>query len=55
MNRIRIIGLIMLVIGILLQFPFKNDGTDFLSGLLLGAGIPLLIAGKIKPINKTAR
>ncbi len=54
MNRIRIIGLIMLIIGILLQFPFNNDGSDFLSGLLLGAGIPLLILGKIKSKNKSA-
>ncbi|WKK78931.1 hypothetical protein [Marivirga arenosa] len=53
MNKIRIIGLIMLIIGILLQFPFKNEGTDFISGVLLGAGISLLVTGKIRSKNRS--
>ena len=53
MNRIRIIGLIMLIIGIVLQFSFENDGTDFLTGLLVGGGIGLLITGQIKSKKKS--
>ncbi|WP_185967745.1 hypothetical protein [Formosa sediminum] len=52
MNRIRIIGLIMLIIGIILQFSFENDGTDFLTGFLVGGGIALLITGQIKSKKK---
>ena len=53
MNRIRIIGLIMLIVGIVLQFSFENDGTDFLTGLLVGGGIALLITGQIKSKKKS--
>ncbi len=48
MNKIRIIGLIMLIIGIILQFSFESDGTDFFTGLLAGGGIGLLITGQIR-------
>ncbi len=48
MNKIRIIGLIMLIIGVILPLSFENDGTDMLSGFVLGAGIVLLITGKFK-------
>ena len=47
MNRIRIIGSIMLIIGIILHFSFENDGTDFLTGFLVGGGIGLLLTGRI--------
>ena len=52
MNKIRIIGLVILVIGIIIQFALENDATDFISGLLIGAGIGLLLTGKI---GKTAK
>lgn len=52
MNKIRIIGLIMLIIGIILQFSFENDGIDFLTGLLVGSGIVLLITGQIRSTKK---
>jgi multisubunit Na+/H+ antiporter MnhG subunit len=47
MNKIRILGLVILVIGIIIQFAFENDGNDFISGLLIGIGVVLLITGKI--------
>jgi hypothetical protein len=47
MNKIRIIGLAILVIGIIIQFAPENDATDFISGLLIGIGIGLLITGKV--------
>lgn len=52
MNKIRIIGLLILIIGIILHFTFENDGTDFITGLLIGAGIGLTITGQIKLTKK---
>lgn len=52
MNRIRIFGLIILIIGIILHFSFKNDGIDFLTGLLIGGGIALLLTGKVGKLTK---
>ena len=47
MNKIRIIGLVILVIGIIIQFALEYDATDFISGLLIGGGIGLIITGKV--------
>ena len=52
MNKVRTIGLIMLLIGIIIQYTFENDGVDFLTGLLTGSGIVLLITGKLKSKKK---
>ena len=52
MNKIRIIGLIMLIGGIILQYAFENDGIDFLTGLFVGGGIILLITGQFKSKKK---
>ena len=52
MNKIGIIGLVILIIGIIIQFALENDAIDFISGLLIGVGISLLITGKVgKPKN----
>ncbi|EIJ39245.1 MULTISPECIES: hypothetical protein [Galbibacter] len=48
MNKIRIIGLAILVIGILVQYIADQEGTDFISGILIGVGAGLLIAGNLK-------
>ncbi|WP_299671010.1 hypothetical protein [uncultured Polaribacter sp.] len=45
MNKVRIIGLMALVIGIIIQFTLEND---FISALLIGLGIGLLVVGRIK-------
>jgi hypothetical protein len=47
MNKIRIIGLVLLIVGIIIQFALENDATDFISGLLIGGGIGLVITGKV--------
>lgn len=47
MNKIRIIGLVILVVGTIIQFALENDAADFISGLLIGGGIILLITGKL--------
>ena len=46
MNKIRIIGLLILVIGLIVKFNFKNDVPSFIIGLLIGIGIALLSRGR---------
>ena len=48
MNKIRIIGLVMLTIAINLHFTFDNDGIDFIAGALLGGGVILIITEQLK-------
>ena len=48
MYKIRIIGLAILIVGIVVQFTLANDTSDFISGLLIGIGIGLLISGRIR-------
>jgi hypothetical protein len=52
MNKIRIIGLVILLIGIVIKFAVKNDAIDFISGILFGAGIGLNMTGKVGKIKK---
>uniref|UniRef100_UPI00404B59B1 hypothetical protein n=1 Tax=Gelidibacter sp. TaxID=2018083 RepID=UPI00404B59B1 len=53
MNKVRKVGLLILVIGIIILFFISKDvAIDFLSALLIGLGIGLLITGKIRnPIS----
>ncbi|MGZ0016131.1 hypothetical protein [Yeosuana sp. AK3] len=52
MNKARITGLVILVIGILIQIMIENDVADFISALFLGLGIGFLVIGKFrKQIN----
>jgi uncharacterized membrane-anchored protein len=48
MNRIRIIGLLLLIAGISAHFFLEGDQYDMLSGLLMGLGIGLLITGRFR-------
>jgi len=52
MNKIRIIGLVTIVIGIVIKFALENDATDFISGILIGAGAGLLLTGKVGKTTK---
>lgn len=47
MNKIRIIGLVLLIIGVIIQFTLEGDMTDFISAAGIGAGIGLLVTGKV--------
>jgi hypothetical protein len=47
MNKIRIIGLVILVAGIVIQFTLEGDISEFLSAFFFAIGLGLLIAGKI--------
>ena len=48
MNKIRIIGLVLLVIGIIIQFTLENDSTDVISVLLIVGGSGLIITGTVR-------
>ncbi len=48
MNKIRIFGIVILLIGIVLFYAFDNSGVDFLFGLLAGSGLILTITGKVR-------
>ncbi|HEA30265.1 MAG TPA: hypothetical protein ENH91_09765 [Leeuwenhoekiella sp.] len=54
MNKVRILGVILIVTAVILNFTLAHDLIDFASGLLLGSGIALVITGKIsrKPLFK---
>lgn len=48
MNKTRIIGLVLLLIGVIFQLTIEHDTIDFISGLLIGIGIGLTITGRFK-------
>ena len=52
MNKTRILGVIMLIIGIGLFYTFDNDGIDFIFGILVGAGLLLTITGRFSSKSK---
>ena len=52
MNKTRILGVVMLIIGIILFYSFANDGIDFIFGLLVGAGLLLTITGRFRSKGK---
>jgi hypothetical protein len=41
-NKIRIIGLLMILIAIVVKFAFEIDRGDYISGFLFGMGIVLV-------------
>lgn len=47
MNKVRIIGLVLLVIGLIIQFTLENNVTDIFSAVLIGGGFGLLLVGRI--------
>ncbi len=53
MNKRTIIGLVIIVIGIIIQFSLENDAADFISGLLIGGGIGIFFTGLIRAKKET--
>lgn len=51
MNKIRIVGGIILLLGIASNLFLDGDLNSLLSGLAIGLGIGLLITGRIARIN----
>jgi hypothetical protein len=52
MNKTRIIGLVIIIIGIVIKYALENDATDFVSGILTGIGIGLILKGKFRKTTK---
>jgi drug/metabolite transporter (DMT)-like permease len=51
-NRVRIFGTLLLLIGVFLLSYLDNEGIDFVSGILVGLGIGLILTGRILKSNK---
>ncbi|WP_378180528.1 hypothetical protein [Aquimarina sp. SS2-1] len=43
MKRNITIGILLVAVGILMQYAFEADFSDFLSGIAVGAGIGVII------------
>ena len=52
MNKARILGITLIIIGIVLDYSFDNDGTDFAFGFLISAGIILTVADRFSSKSK---
>jgi len=48
MNKIRLLGMLLLISGILLFLTYDNDGIDFVFGFLSALGLILTITGRFK-------
>jgi len=47
MNKVRIIGLVLLIIGLIIHFALDTDISLFFSWFFFWGGVGLIIAGKI--------
>ena len=52
MNKARILGGILIIIGGISIFVFDNDGIGFVSGILFGLGIGLVLTGRFSSKSK---
>ena len=48
MNKVRILGIVLLISGVSLFLFYDNDGIDFTFGFLSALGLVLAITGKLK-------
>jgi hypothetical protein len=48
MNKTRIFGISLFIIGVIAQLSIENDLVDFISGILIGLGIGIIISGRLK-------
>ena len=54
MNKIRLIGILLVAAGIAARFLFENSDYSVLFALVIGIGIGLLITGKFGRYGKEA-
>ncbi|WP_417443538.1 hypothetical protein [Joostella sp.] len=47
MNKIRAIGLLLVITSVIGMIYFDNDGIGFIAGILFGIGSITLITGKL--------
>lgn len=52
MNKTRILGAGLLLIGVLLNFSFDNDGIGMISGIIIGFGIGILLTDRFTSKSK---
>ena len=52
MNRVRILGIGMVITGILIGYFFNRTDVHLLSGMLIGLGIGWTITGRFLTSNK---
>ena len=50
MNKVRLIGVLILLIGLAGHFFLDKEINGFLIGATMGLGIALIITGKIKKV-----
>lgn len=50
-NKIRIVGLIILILGIAIMQYVDHDLASFFSGMLIGIGAIMLLLGRIGKIS----
>ena len=50
MNKVRLIGVLILLIGIAYHFFLEKEVRGFWIGAIMGLGISLIITGKIKKV-----
>ncbi|MCC4229313.1 hypothetical protein [Zunongwangia profunda] len=48
MNKIRIVGVIFLIVGLVLTFFLRHTEVYFFAGILMGLGLLWAITGKTK-------
>ncbi|MEM6516060.1 MAG: hypothetical protein AAF688_07735 [Bacteroidota bacterium] len=48
MNKIIIFGILLFIVGLYLEYLFVIGDVSFLSGILFGAGIGLIIYGSFR-------
>ncbi len=48
MNRVRITGILLIILGIILACSFENDLADFFMAIFMVSGVIFLITGRIK-------
>lgn len=52
MNKTRIIGIILFIIGVIFQLTIEKESIDFFSVILIGVGIGLLVGSWKNRIKK---
>jgi hypothetical protein len=52
MNKARILGVIIILTGLIINYITENRLPHFISGMIIGLGIGLVVIGKFNPFKK---
>lgn len=52
MNKLRLIGLGMLIVGVVLTIAFESRVVDFVAGIVGGFGLVWLITGRMSFVSR---